>query len=113
MRLPVAALFAAALSALSLAALAGGVIQGEVTDALGKKPVAGAAMTLVAAELGSPRSATTDAAGAYRFDDLPPTTYSVQVQAAGYQPFTRTGVALRADRSLRVNIPLLPRDMDK
>lgn len=67
MRLPLAALFAAALSALSGAALAGGVIQGERTDALDKKPVA----------------------GAYRFDDLPPATYSVQAQAAGDRPFTR------------------------
>lgn len=94
-------------------ALAGGVIQGVTTNALTKEPVAGAKMTLAAPELGAPRSLATNGAGEYRFADLPPGTYALSAEAPEYAPFIQSNVPLRGDRTLRVNLPLLPNDLSK
>lgn len=100
---------AIALAASAHLALAGGVIQGATSNALTKSPAAGVRITLTAPELDAPRSATTDTAGAYRFADLPAGTYAVAAEPTGqYKPFTRADLRLRADRSLRVNLELLP-----
>lgn len=106
-------LLALVFSAVALPALAGGVIQGEITNALTKDPVSGARITLTAPELGSPRAVTANDSGVYRFADLPPGAYSLSVEATEYKPFTRSDVALRGDRTLRVNLPLLPSDLSK
>lgn len=98
-----------ALATVSPLALTGGIIQGETSNAMTKNRAAGVRVTLTAPELDAPRSTTTDAAGAYRFADLPAGTYAVAAELPGqYRPFTRVDVRLRADRSLRVNIELLP-----
>lgn len=100
---------ALALAASAPLALAGGVIQGETRNAMTRNPAVGVRITLTAPELDAPRNTTTDAAGAYRFADLPAGTYAVAAELPGqYMPFTRVDVRLRADRSLRVNIGLLP-----
>lgn len=110
MRLRFTALFLTlALASAARLALAGGLIQGETSNAMTRSPAAGVRVTLTAPELDAPRSTTTDAAGAYRFADLPAGTYAVAAELPGqYRPFTRVDVRLRADCSLRVNIELLP-----
>lgn len=49
-------------------------------------PVAGANVTLRLVD----RTGTTDAAGSFRFEDLPPSPYIVDVEAPGFEPATLT-----------------------
>jgi len=109
--LPVLSAFA--LPLVSLPAMAGGIIHGKLTDASTKEPVAGVTVSLSAPDLSAPRSATTDEMGGYRFGDLPEGTYSVTTEASEYKPLTRNGIPLKGDRTLRINIPLLPNDPEK
>jgi len=90
--------------------MAGGAIQGAVSDAVTQQPVAGVVVSVAAAELGGSRTATTGEDGGYRFADLPEGTYAVETEAAGYKPFGRGELRLRGDRTLRVNLPLLPKE---
>jgi hypothetical protein len=104
-----ALLLTLALATVSPLALAGGIIQGEASNALTKVPAAGVRITLTGPELDAPRSMATDAAGTYRFADLPAGTYAVTAESSEqYRQFSRANLRLRADRSLRINLELLP-----
>ena len=94
-----------------LSAVAGGVIQGYVANAFDTaKPLVQARVTVEAPAIGLSRATTTDAEGKYRFEDLPPATYSVRVLAKQFKPMQRDNIPLRADRGLRVNLELLPEE---
>jgi hypothetical protein len=61
-----------------------GVLAGTITDSAGAK-VANATVTATSAETGRMRTATTGVDGAYRFDQLPPGSYLLKVEAAGFK----------------------------
>jgi hypothetical protein len=50
----------------------------------------------------------TDATGLYRIPQLPPGTYSLHFEKETYRPYIRTAIEVAADRTLRLNIELLP-----
>jgi hypothetical protein len=50
----------------------------------------------------------TDSVGLYRIPSLPPGTYTLSLEKEDYRPYTRDGIQLRADTTLRVDAPLLP-----
>jgi len=60
-------------------------ILGQVRDASGAA-VPGAAVTIADRETGLKRSARTDGAGRFNFPQLKPGTYSVKVEAEGFEP---------------------------
>jgi hypothetical protein len=60
-------------------------IVGQVADPTGAA-VPGAVVTLTSLETGSTRSASTDEAGRFSFPQLKPGTYSVKVEAQGFEP---------------------------
>ena len=60
-------------------------IVGQVTDAT-HATVAGANVIITSGETGLTRSVTTDAAGRFNFPQLKPGTYSVRVEAEGFEP---------------------------
>jgi hypothetical protein len=60
-------------------------IVGEVRDAT-NAVVPGASVTITSREAGLKRSAQTDDAGRFNFPQLKPGTYSVKVEAAGFEP---------------------------
>jgi hypothetical protein len=60
-------------------------IVGQVTDATGAV-VPGASVTITNQETGLKRSAKTDDGGRFNFPQLKPGTYSVKVEAQGFQP---------------------------
>jgi len=60
-------------------------IIGEVRDA-SRAVVAGASVTITNHETGLKRSAKTDDAGRFNFPQLKPGTYSVKVEAQGFDP---------------------------
>ena len=61
-----------------------GVLRGKISDSSGA-PVANATLTATNAETGQIRTATTGADGSYRFDQLPPGSYVLKVEAAGFK----------------------------
>lgn len=62
-----------------------GGLQGTVADSSGAV-VAGASVTVTAPTLVGSKETKTDAAGYYRFANLPPDTYTVVVKAQGFEP---------------------------
>lgn len=78
-------------------------IEGLVSDPTGAS-VAGAMVELVSG-LASTRSAATDDEGRYRFDDLPPGEYTVQVTASGFRS-TERRVDVEASESAAADFSL-------
>jgi hypothetical protein len=81
-----------------------GTIQGTVTDPTGGVMQA-VAVTITNAVSGFTRTAATDAAGRYVFNNLPPNPYHLAVTAQGFQTLerdvdVRTGVPITVDLSL-------------
>ena len=103
-----AALFAAAALLLAAhaadAAQSGGAAAGRVTDQLGAV-VVGAAVTLKDAG-GAARRAVSDAEGRYAFSGLAPGSYSLRVEARGFEPFERAGVEVLQGRRLELDVRL-------
>src|SRR5579859_7117186 len=60
-------------------------IKGTVTDQTGAA-VVGAKVTIKNTSLGIERTAQTNAGGDYEVPALPPGSYSVEIQMAGFQP---------------------------
>src|SRR5579872_1758215 len=66
-------------------------IQGQVIDATGAV-VSGAAVTITSQETGLKRSAKTNESGWFNFPQLKPGTYSVKIEAHGFEPQELTNV---------------------
>src|SRR5579859_39500 len=74
-------------------------INGTVTDTSGAV-VPKAQVTLTDEATGQKRQATTNDVGAYNFTSLNHGTYTLQVTAAGFQAFNRTGIVLNVAQTL-------------
>src|ERR1700682_3104420 len=64
-------------------ALSAGTVTGVVTDP-NNAVVPNAAVTIANAVTGYTRTATTDADGAFRFDNVPPNNYQLKASAPGF-----------------------------
>jgi len=80
-------------------------IVGQVTDTTGAA-VPGAAVTIRNEATGLTRAAKTDSAGEFNFPLLLPGTYSVRVEAAGFEPQTNGNVASGLGQKQTVNFRL-------
>jgi len=60
-------------------------IQGQVTDATGAA-VSGATVTITGQDTGAKRKVKTDEAGRFNFPQLKPGTYTVRIEAQGFEP---------------------------
>jgi Carboxypeptidase regulatory-like domain len=80
-------------------------IEGTVHDSSGAV-VAGAKVTITDIRLGVTRSTTTDQAGYFRFDSIAASTYSLQIQVAGFKTFHQAGLTLEVGQ-LRTLAPVL------
>ena len=76
-----------------------------MTDATGAV-VPGASITITNQETGLKRSATTDDAGRFNFPQLKPGTYSVKVEAQGFQPKQNDNVVSGLGQKQTVNFTL-------
>ena len=87
-----------------------GSIVGTVTDASGSV-VPGATVTATNLGTNDKRTAQTDAAGTFRFVDLVPANYRLEVEASGFKHATRepitvqVGSTVRSDAKLEVGAP--------
>jgi len=80
-------------------------LRGTVTDPKGAV-VPKAGVTLNDASTGFSRRTTTDDQGVYQFLQIPPATYSVTVEAAGFSKVKQENVVLQVNSPATLNIPL-------
>jgi len=92
-----------AVSAAAFAQTGGGSIRGYVKDEQGGV-LPGVTVTATSPEMLGPVTAVTDADGYYRLLNLPPGTYTVTAELAGFATFRREGVLLRAGANFQVDI---------
>ncbi|MBC5820384.1 MAG: TonB-dependent receptor [Candidatus Eremiobacteraeota bacterium] len=79
-----------------------GTLSGTVTNTADNRPLAGAKVT--AASPSQTSTATTDAGGHFTILSLPPDTYTVSVEAAGFQPVAEAGISVNADQTRVVSL---------
>ncbi|MGQ0675161.1 MAG: carboxypeptidase regulatory-like domain-containing protein, partial [Rhodospirillales bacterium] len=102
------ALFLASLLALPLQAFAqtgDGSIRGYVKDEQGAV-LPGVTVTALSPALLSPVTAVTDTGGYYRLLNLPPGTYAVTAELAGFSSWRREGIIMRAGITFQVDVDL-------
>jgi hypothetical protein len=83
-----------------------GLITGVVTDS-SNAVVPGATITVVSTATGLTRSTTSASAGEYTITNLPPTTYTLTIEHAGFQKYVRqvqVSVGSRNDVSAQLNV---------
>lgn len=85
-------------------ALNAGAVTGVVTDP-NNAVVPNATITIGNAVTGYTRTATTDADGAFRFDNVPPNTYQLKASAPGFTS-EQESLTVRASVPLTVKVPL-------
>jgi hypothetical protein len=86
-----------------------GRILGTVTDQSGAV-IAGAMVTVIDTERGVARNLTTDPAGEYNAPNLIPGTYTVRVEAKGFQTVNRENIVLEVGKEIRVDLTPRPGD---
>ncbi|WP_075011123.1 TonB-dependent receptor [Stigmatella aurantiaca] len=84
------------------------VITGTILDASTRKPLPDAVVTVIAPQLQGEQLVVTDASGLYRIPQLPSGVYTLRVDRDGFKPYARGEITLRLDRTIRVNVELLP-----
>lgn len=84
------------------------VLTGTVNDAATRQPVADVVVTATSPGLQGEQIVVTDASGNYRIPQLPPGTYTLRLEKESFKPYSRADIVLRASRTIRVNIELLP-----
>ena len=107
-RLGALVLAAVLLPSLALAQGATSVLTGNVVDAQTHAPVPDVVVTATSPNLQGEQVVVSDATGLYRIPQLPPGTYTLRFEKETYRPFNRTGIDVAADRTLRLNVELLP-----
>ena len=78
---------------------------GVVRDGSGAV-VAGAKVTLTRTSTNAVLTRTTDGTGAFQFLELPPDTYTLSVEAAGFRRTTLSGVVIQVDQAATLDVVL-------
>jgi uncharacterized surface anchored protein len=87
-------------------------IYGTVTDATGAT-VAGAKVSATNTDTNLSRTAQTNAEGEYRIELLPVGNYKIEIAAAGFERFVRSGIALEVNVPARVDALLQLGDVNQ
>src|SRR5207253_1647446 len=82
-----------------------GVITGTVQDSSGAI-MANIPVTPTGTNTGSVQVNTSDAAGNFRFLQVPPGIYSVEASVQGFKTYRREGLVVESDRSMAVPVVL-------
>lgn len=89
--------------AVCLSAARGASLTGAASDPQGE-PVPGASIALISSASGARWNAVTSAAGAYRFEDVPPGDYILRAAAPGFATFLAEPVRLEATSQRTENV---------
>ncbi len=85
-----------------------GVLVGSVKDAATKQAIADVVVTVTSPNLQGEQTVVTDSSGGYRIPNLPSGVYSIRFDLENYRPYTRPGIELPVDTTLRLNADLIP-----
>src|SRR5215217_9238168 len=84
---------------------------GTVIDAQSRQPVPDVVVTATSPNLQGEQTVVTDAQGNYRIPQLPPGVYTLRFEKEQFKPYERSDVQLRLNRTIRVNVELLPESL--
>jgi Carboxypeptidase regulatory-like domain len=98
-------LLALVASSIAFSQAVNSTLLGTVTDSSGGA-VANAQVTIKEANTGISRTTKTGDAGNYVFSDVPPGSYSVNVELAGFKKEVRSGVNLQVNETARIDLTL-------
>jgi hypothetical protein len=84
-----------------------GTLEGSVADSIGGA-VVGAVAVLVNPDTNQRRSVMTDGSGAFRFTQLPVSTYRLQVTYPGFSDFVQDGLVLTIGQTVHLTVTLIP-----
>ncbi|RKH15079.1 DUF3520 domain-containing protein [Corallococcus sp. CA053C] len=84
------------------------VIIGTVIDTDTKKPLADVVITATSPALQGEQTVVTDTQGNYRIPQLPAGTYTLRFEKESFRPYARPEIQLHPNRTIRVNVELLP-----
>src|SRR5438105_10363116 len=82
-----------------------GSIAGETLDPTGAA-IAGATINLVNAETNAARTVLTNEAGAYSFPTLPPGTYNLKAEKAGFKTLVQNQIQIQVQQNARIDFRL-------
>lgn len=85
-----------------------GTIIGTVTSVQSHQPLPDVIVTATSPNLQGEQTVVTDSQGNYRIPQLPPGSYTLRFQDDGFKPYARSDIQLRVNRTIRVNVELLP-----
>src|ERR1700681_3538633 len=80
-------------------------LNGTVVDPSGQT-VSGAAVTLNSNDRGISRTSSTEGNGNYSFTLLPPSVYTLQIEAPGFKQYKQEGITLEGGQNIEQNISL-------
>ncbi len=95
-------------SASAFAQVGAGTMTGTIVDTSTKRPLADVVVTVTSPALQGEQTVVTDKSGSYRIPNLPPGAYTLRLEGDGYKPYSRGGITMRVDSTIRVNAELLP-----
>src|SRR5512137_2728106 len=83
-----------------------GAIEGTVLDTE-KAPLPGVTITISSPNLMGSRTAVTDTSGMYRFPALPPGTYQLKADLAGFKTFVQSEIHVSTTMRLTIDVTLV------
>src|SRR3954471_10038618 len=89
-----------------------GVVQGQVTDAVTKKPIAGVVVSMSGSKLNNDKGATTDSDGFFKINKLPGGDFTILFEKKGYKIHKKELVNTKEGVVYRVTLDMLPLDGD-
>lgn len=90
---------------LALASVTTGTLKGTTIDD-GGLPIPGVLVTIRSENMMGPRQQETDAEGRFLFAELPPGTYNLSAEKAGFSKVTKTGIDVLIGRTATVTVSM-------
>ena len=78
-------------------------VRGQILDS-SKGALPGATVSIQNTETGEVATATTNAEGSYTLPFLRPGSYTLTVELAGFQKYTRSGMTLQVNETATINV---------
>jgi len=89
-----------------------GVVQGQVTDAVTKKPIAGVVISMTGSKLNNEKEVTTDSDGYFKISKLPGGDLTILFEKKGYKVHRKELVNTKEGMVYRVTLDMVPQDDD-
>jgi hypothetical protein len=89
-----------------------GVVQGQVTDAVTKKPIAGVVVSMTGSKMNNEKEVTTDSDGYFKIGKLPGGDFSIVFEKKGYKIHRKELVNTKEGIVYRVLLDMSPEDTD-